>query len=235
MKKYILLFVLIAFSWQVNAQFSVTYSAGYGDYKMTNLKSLLNEIESGISSQYPNIPFKITDNFPGYINHNLDFSYRIKKHEFGIKNTYLTTGGKVAYSDYSGEYNGKLLLNAFRFGLSYRFYQPVAEFKNSGSLCLFGEISDAITFTNLKSKEVIRLFEETQHATDNIDSNSAGVSISPMLGLKWFVCPRIGLHISAGYDFQFDSKFKFQGQKTDLEADWSGFRTNAGLSIYFGK
>lgn len=234
MKKYILLFILFASIISgTKAQFTIAYSPGYGSYKMDDLKSLLNNMTSNASGQLNGVPVKVVDNFPGYIAHSVDLSYRISRHEFGLRGTYLTTGGKVAYSDYSGEYYGKLTLNGYRFGLNYRFYIPAADFGNSGSLSFFLEASPGITFSNLKSKEYLRILDQEQNVDENLDMDATGVSLLPQIGLKWDITSNIGVHVSGGYDFQLGSKFKSEGEKTMLKSDWSGIRINGGVSYTF--
>ncbi|MDR2955744.1 MAG: hypothetical protein LBV43_11750 [Prevotella sp.] len=234
MKKHIFLITLfIIITLSAKSQFSVSYSAGYGSYEMGDMKNLLNNMANELGGQLPGIPVKVVDNFPGYVTHNLDLSYRIKRHEFGFRSTYMTTGGKIGYSDYTGEYSGKLTLNGYRIGLNYRYYVPVADFGKSGLLSFFAELSPGITFSNLKSKEYIYLniLEERQDTDDNIDMNANGVSLLPQIGVKWFLTPNIGIHVSGGYDFQLGSYFKYQGVKSNIKSDWSGLRINGGVSF----
>lgn len=236
MKKHILLIALLLIvSLSAKAQFSVTYRAGYGQYEMSDMKNMLEQMRLNMMLQVSNIPFEIVDNFPGHLTHTLDVAYRFKRHEIGIQGTYNTTGGKLAYSDYTGKYWGKFTSNGYRLGLSYRIYHPVSEFNNLGSLSLFAEFSPAVTFSNLKSEEYLKIFNEEQSADENIDIDAKGISLLPQLGLKWDITPNIGISFSGGYDFQLGSHFSYQGKKSSLKSDWSGLRINGGISFSFGK
>jgi len=236
MKKYILTLLLsIIMVSGAKAQFSVSYSAGYGDYKMNDMKDMMRSMLSSALSEYPQIPFAIVDNFPGYLNHTFDLSYKAGRHEAGIRFSYLTTGGKVAYSDYTGEYSGELTLNGYRIGLNYRFYIPVAETGKSGSVSLFAEMSPGITFSNLKSNEYMRIFTHYSKASEELDMKANGISLLPQVGAKWFITPLIGIHIGGGYDFQLGSRLKYQKQKTYIKSDWTGFRFSGGISFTFGR
>lgn len=236
MKKYILSFILIlTFSVGAKAQFSVGYSVGYGSYDMGDMKGLLNNMKSAMLSQYPDLPFAVADNFPGHATHSLDLAYRIKGHEMGLRGTYLTTGGNVAYSDYTGKYSGKLTLNGYRLGLNYRYYAPGFDV-GTGTLSLYVELSPGIMFTNLKSEEYIRIFDQAQYADENLDMNATGFFLLPQVGAKWDIIPSLGVHIGGGYDIQVTSNnFKQQGQKTFYKPDWSGIRINGGISYTFGR
>jgi hypothetical protein len=232
MKKYIsllILYLIIAFN--ANAQFSASYSLSYGNYKMDDMKDFLNNMTKAIEYQLSGIPVAVVDNFPGYIIHNLDLSYNIKRHEIGFRGTYMTTGGKIAYSDYTGEYSETLLLNGFRLGANYRFYFPFVDSNKSGSLCLFAEISPGITFSKLKSREYIKIFDHRQETDENLDLSTNGISLLPQLGIKWQIAKHIGIHLSGGYDFQLGSRFKYEGAETKITSDWSGIRINGGVSF----
>lgn len=214
-----------------NAQFAISYSLGYDSYKMDDMKELLDNMAKEISYQLSGIPVVVVDDFPGYITHNLSLSYRIKRHEMGLNGTFLTTAGKIAYSDYTGEYSGKLILNGFRVGINYRFYIPIIDFNKNSSLSLYTEISPGITFSKLKSKEYIRIFDQSENANTNLNLKANGISLLPQVGIKWLVTRHIGIQIGGGYNLQLGSHLKYNGTKSNITADWSGFRVNGGLSF----
>lgn len=227
MKKYILILALILTTINSYAQFSVSYSAGYGSYKMDDLKNLLDQRLSEIDSR---IDAQITDKFPGYITHTIDASYGIKDHEFGLKLTYLTTGGKIAYSDYSGEYMEKLTLNGYRIGALYRNHFAKVQLSKACNISFFGELSPGIIFSKLDYESYIKLGDDKENIPDNISCNMTGFTILPQIGAKFNIPYNIGFLLTGGYDFEFGSKIK---NDTDIRADWSGIRINAGVSYNF--
>ena len=230
MKNYItILLILISFS--AKAQFSISYAAGYGTYQMNDLKSL---IETAYEQMAPTLPpgARIVDNFPGYLTHTLDGTYLLKHHEMGLKASYLTTGATIAYSDYSGKYEEKIILNGYRVGLLYRIHsnaRKVGPYK----LSFFGEFSPAVTLTRLKYQASINLPESDVHeeASDNLSTDESGYSLQPLLGCRLAVARQLAFFISAGYDFEFGAKLSTTNDY--YRADWSGFRANAGLSWLF--
>lgn len=233
MKKYIItvLCVLIGVI-GMHAQVSVSYSVGYGDYKMNDMNRLLDASLQAAQSSLP-AGLRITDNFPAYITHNLDVAYSLNRHEVGLKGSYLTTGGKIAYADYSGKYYEKLTLNGYRVGGMYKFHFFRTQIGKQ-SFSIFGEVSPAITFTQLKYKALLSLPDYNVQETnpeDNLSTNETGFSIQPLIGGQLFITKNLFTSISLGYDFEFGSKLETTNNV--LRADWSGFRMNAGVGYKF--
>ena len=77
---YIILFLVTTLG--VNAQFSVSYTAGYGSYKMGDMKKLL---ESAFQMEQGTMPagLRIVDNFPAYVTQSVDFTYKRDRMEWG--------------------------------------------------------------------------------------------------------------------------------------------------------
>ena len=233
MKKYItLIFLALMASATANAQVRISYSIGYGDYKMDDMNRLLDASLSLIVMELP-AGVTITDRFPGYVTHNLDAVYAYKRHELGLKGTYMTTGGKIAYADYSGRYNEELTLNGYRVGAMYRFHF-LQTLIGPLPLSFYGELSPAITFTSLKYKSLLSLPDydiNEWSPEDNVSTDETGYSIQPMLGGQLFATPNLFFLLSAGYDFQFGSKLSTTNNV--LRADWTGFRINGGVGFSF--
>ena len=82
MKKYIFILFLMLISIGSKAQFTVSYSAGYGSYRMKDLKDGVNAALLKMKESMP-VNLKIMDNYPGYINHNVTLSYIRQNHEAG--------------------------------------------------------------------------------------------------------------------------------------------------------
>lgn len=233
MKKYILLILcVLGGAMSVHAQVSVSYSVGYGDYKMSDMNRLLDASLSALQNSFPS-GVRITDKFPGYVTHNLDATYSFHRHEVGVKGTFMTTGGQIAYSDYSGKYKEKLTLNGYRLGVMYRFHFIKTHIGRM-PLSLFGEASPAITFTKLKYKASLTLPEYNINETnpdDHISTNETGFSIQPLVGAQLFLTKGLFISLSLGYDFEFGAKLGTMNNA--LRADWSGFRANAGIGYKF--
>lgn len=233
MKKQITFIILaLVATIAVNAQVKMSYTVGYGDYAMNDMNKLLDSSLKLIQGQFPP-EVRITDKFPGYITHNVDVTYQLKRHEFGLKGTYMTTGGKIAYADYSGEYYEKLTLNGYRIGAMYRFHFLKSNIGNL-PLSFYGELSPAITFTSLKYKALLSLPDYNINEVnlgDNVGTNETGFSIQPLIGAQLFVTHNIFVTLSGGYDIEFGSTLSTTNNI--LRADWTGFRVNGGVGLSF--
>lgn len=229
MKKVTFILFIILFSFQARAQFTVNYSFGYGTYKMNDMQDILKTALDQMNGTYPGLDARIVDNFPGYITHSLDLGYLLKQHEFGLRGSFLTTGGKISRADYSGEYEETLTLTGIQLKLYYRNYFYTSRINNNSSLSLFGELSPGIIFSKMKTGGHLTLDNQTQQM-DQVKVNGTNFSVSPQVGIKYNLTPHIGFLISSGYDFNFGSDVdKLGGNKID----WSGFRVNGGVSYTF--
>ena len=221
MRKYITFFFIL-FGLSAHAQVSISYSAGYSDYKMTDAKQALENMFRSIK---PNLPenLEITENFPGYITHNLDLTYQIKSHEVGAKFSYYTTGGIIAYSDYSGKYKNSAIFNGYKFGLIYRihFWVPNDRFS------VFFEISPALVSTDIKYKLEYPFSNQNVHKQISDKDSESAVSIQPLLGCRFAITKNILIFGRGGYDYLFTSK------SNPAIANWSGIRGEAGITWKF--
>lgn len=236
MKKYILITSFIFFAIAAKAQFTVSYSAGYGDYKMEYLKEMAEKAFAQMQEQVPGVDLKLLSNYPGYITHGIALTYMRKNHEMGFTGTYLTTGAKMAYADYSGEIMQKSAINGYRVGVVYRFFQPVADLSSLGKLSVFGEVSPGIMFSNYEESGYL-IVNNTSLSNTSYKFSNTLFSIVPAVGLRLNVTPGLAFNLSGGYDFSFygDQWETVNSMIINKEMDWSGIRINAGVSYTFGK
>ena len=196
MKNFVLLFFAGLFAFSAKSQLKIEYSAGYGDYKMNDMKAELNAIQSDLKQQYP-VDIGITDLFPAYVTHHIGATYLLTRHEAGIGFTYLTTAGKLAYSDYSAQLMNKLTLNAYRIGLLYRYHFYQLTVSNTIRLSFYGEVSPGLTFTRLKTKGYIRVGNELENLDDKylINRNTKGFSALPQAGVNLKLPYGLGIEV----------------------------------------
>lgn len=228
MKRNLLIIVILLISFNVKAQINVSYSVGYGSYKMSDMKDIAEMVLDQAVSNV-GVPLKLTDNFPGYIIHSGELTYQLRKHEFGLNGAYMTTGAKYAYSDYSGKYNSKILVDAYKIGLVYKYHFFETRLSNN-PFSLFLELNPSAVFTDAKVKDYINLYEQniTEDQTENLLSDEFGFSIQPMLGCRVKILDHLTFHLGAGYDFEFATKVN-----PLQRVDWSGFRLKGGFGCSF--
>lgn len=111
----------------VHAQFRLWASAGFGMYSMNDLK----EIQKGIGSSFP-IQGQITDQFPGTTYYEAGFikDSEDRKPFYGLALLYMSTGGRVQYTDYSGSLTSDQLVSCIGFSIPFGLIlNPESTFK----------------------------------------------------------------------------------------------------------
>lgn len=247
MKKYIVLLALLCVALVSKAQFTISYSAGYGDYKMDKMQTFMDEALSALLSQVPSLPYRLVSNFPGNVNHRFDATYLKGPYEFGLTGGYNSTGSKLAYSDYSGKYSQKITANAIRLAALYRYHVPISTSGKRNVFSAYGEFSVGAVFTDFKYDGFIEIGNKRNDFKNFFSNSASGFTLQPMLGVKYNVTQNIAFHLAGGYEFEFGSNieetityesnnaYNRQPITTEYRLDWSGFRANAGVSYTFSQ
>ncbi|MNJ96354.1 hypothetical protein D3C87_140780 [compost metagenome] len=228
MRKLLLSITLLFITITSMAQIGFGYRFGIGNYKMSEMSSFLNVIQSGIKLDYP-VPISVTDNFPNHYTNYGEITYSIKKNDYGVNFTYLSTGGRLAYSDYSGAIAYNLNANAYRIGAVYRNFFFQTNERQDKNLSLFAEISPAITINNITSDG----YYQTPSGHNEIDkkhlveSKSTGFSVTPYMGIQWNIVKALGVNLGLGYNAEISGK---SSEMRDAKTDWSGLRVGLGLN-----
>ncbi len=228
MNRYIILITLLLLSASTKAQLNISYSVGYGQYQMRDMKNMAKTVEGSINWLLGE-KLKMTDNFPAYITHNGEVTYQLNQHEFGISGDYMTSGSEYAYADYSGNYSAKIVAEAFKIGLMYKFHfynTKIAE----APFSVFLSLIPSAVLTDVKVKEEVDLHEQNLHEkmSEDIIKSKFGFSMQPMVGCRLIFFDHLLIQTSAGYDFELGTRIN-----PTYRVDWSGFRLNGGLGIRF--
>ena len=78
---------------------SLSFGAGISSYDVSPIKEEFH----GILSNY-DFPAKITDDFPNYPNSYVEGLLDLRNFSLGLFYNIVSSGGRIAYSDYSGSY-----------------------------------------------------------------------------------------------------------------------------------
>lgn len=211
-----------------SAQLSVEYTPGYGIYTQKgDLQKLLDTKLQAILPVLPNA--KIVADFPNYFTHTFGLNYVYNREEFGFQITRMSTGGKIAYSDYSGTYTNKLTLSGVRIGTRYRYDYKDLLFKGKQKLILFWELSPGVIVSSLKHSVYSEYPSKTVTESNNPDYSSTVFSLLPQMGARTSY-GRFGFHALAGYDLEFGGKLD-NGYHTKIS--WMGLRVGIGFSYTF--
>jgi hypothetical protein len=117
----LLIFLFLIFPVLLNAQkLAFQYEFGYGSFQLKDIKAIQDKIENTMSEYGA----RSMEYFPNHYIQSAAVGYISGQHHFGITGAFLTTGGRVHVSDYSGEYKTDMVLTGNRFGIFYRYYIP---------------------------------------------------------------------------------------------------------------
>lgn len=222
--KSILLLIFSATSLLTQAQgIKLSAEINYGTYRMQSLK----EFQTPPSGYY--IPLKVVDDFPGFVGFKMHALYPISnKFSTGIYAGFSTTGGKTAYSDYSGSASNTIVCRGYSVG-SYNEVK-VREF-GSYSLAatfLMGVIVNDATFAT-KGQAMFYTYEDEEKFKSVNMMFNPGASLTRTFDLFF-------LRALISYEFNFagDLKSKENGDhllnfNDPVKVQWDGLRV--GLAV----
>ena len=211
---------------------ALQYGLGYGSFKLEDIKTIQGRVKNTMS-QYG---ARITENFPNYFIQSVAFGLIVGQHHTGIRGSFLTTGGRVHVSDYSGEYKADMLLSGVRFGLFYRYYIP----NNSQWFNIYLQIESGILSSNLKMNEKLVLGSR-KILEENFTFKSKGAYFEPSIGVCFKPLNWLHLSLGGGYEIDTGGKMKLSSNNNkytyrgDDKINWNGFRFNAGLILIVPK
>jgi hypothetical protein len=215
---------LVFFPLNALAQVKFELDYGFGQYAMKDLKSF----NQGILETLP-IKAQVTDNFPvtSYWKAGvLPYSYKFLS--LGLTGVYNSTGSRIDYVDFSGEYKLDQVLISKGFGLIIRITSEIGKFKLS-------ENNDLIyAFTKCEMTETIL---DSQH---KYNFKSKSFQFEPGFRLAYEITP-FQLAVKISYNVDFKGPLSLKDDKENyltiphsdekVQTDWSGFR--AGISLCF--
>ena len=229
--KFLLLAVLLLTAWAAAAQSSLFLEprVGYGTFQMSSMKEFQQTIKNGNS-----LDVRVTDNFGPYFQYGLGVGRFVRSYRLGAFYEFGSTGGRVAYSDYSGEYRNDNILNYHATGVSFEHLAPLG----TGKFHFVKGIEANSVVSVLKVKEYARVFDESVSSNDNFYAIGGG--LKPYIGLHRQLF-RFHTVLSVGYLFNLNTAFRVPGQwdayllrnsrGDKLNPNWSGLRLNLTFSI----
>ncbi|MCF8227725.1 MAG: hypothetical protein K9G58_05060 [Bacteroidales bacterium] len=188
--------------------------SGVGSYNMKEMSEYVNFAKIFIP-----VDVKTFNDFPPYLNYHLALRKHGKNEQdyFEIEYAFYSTGSRLNYQDYSGEYNLDVKLNAFSFALKYgTFFHQGKHLK----LGLYQQLSSY--FTKIKFIEEINVYGESGTSKSSAGTKHLGLEAGAM-GVYPF-SNKMGLFTSLGY---YQQMYTFR--KGKYVPDWSGIRFELGL------
>lgn len=229
-KTYLLL-VFILSATTIKAQ-DILFGASFGGgtFSMNSTKEFNQFISSGL-------PFKaeLTTNFPPYFFLKVEALYSLPKNfAVGVNFTSTSTGARLSYADYSGNYKLDNVQNGLFAGI--KILNGGAPGKVTGfNLGLEG----GVALSKMKIDETMKVFD--QATSDNTRVNSMGFYVQP--GVYYFIVPKSQFRFSANvsYYFGIEKGYHLPNQKDaqlinpdtqkQIKPQWDGVRV--GVTAYW--
>ena len=206
---------------------------GYGSYDMSDLKLLHQDLMS-----IYNVPIKATSAFPAYYNWQIQFMNHSRDglNGLGFVWGHVSTGGRLAYSDYSGELRSDQLVRAENIGGMYERIIPVTE-----NWSVVPAVQLLLTFTSMKSEELNRVYDYS--SINSIQFDAIGGGITPEVGVRYrlgslLVNAHIGYHLATSrelYRKGTGATYLFRSNGVRIKPQWDGLRGGITLGKTFGK
>ena len=227
-----LLAALLLLSATVAAQekFYLEPRLGFGTFRMASMKELQQTVirETGVNA-------KAVDTFGPYFQFGVGLVRDLDEEtRLGLFAEHGSTGGRVAYEDYSGEFMFDTPVSYHALGASLYSHQPI---KESGFSLVAG-IEANIFFSELKIETHARLYEDDEASEDKF--NSIGFGLKPSVGLQYPLYS-LPVRLSVGYMASASKPFHVPGEpdyqlrrnnaSDSLEPSWSGLRISLTVSV----
>ncbi len=216
--KYVfLIFILLAALQQAYSQkYEADIAIGYSSYATTDLKRLQDEITLDNS-----FSFKATDRFPSQPYLQLTIAKKMNDgNRIGLFWGYLSTGGRITVSDYSGEILYDQILMNHELGMNLNLY--LTELKSEKG-APFVQIKISALLSRLELNESVYL-SSGENFEDKLTLIAQNVAITPSIGFETQIM-RFPIRVAAGYlmqvtEFPFhlrenrDAKLRISGDNT---------------------
>lgn len=224
MKKRIILIILLSTINTFSQQGKIFVETNFNTFSHSKLSDFQKEFKEDIEP----IPIKTTDNFPANIGFTL--GYEIVKSNTSIFLSYNSTGGKLSYSDYSGNIKLEESLNAITFGGIY--FANLSEKK---------DFRLGLKAFSMFSSLAIESYSKIENSIDEdfIEFNSFDIGFGALINYEYPLSFLI-LKANIGFDVVFGGKLKFKDNNKahlinnsdeDVTTGWSGLRTGLGIAI----
>lgn len=209
-------------------QVRFTFRTGYGSFSMAEMKKYQDDLALG----FPVSP-EITSQFPSYFVYDAGVDALFDDNViFGMSVSRGSTGGRVHYSDYSGEIGSDQLLSYTAVGMNIGT-QLVSQ---SGRLVLSAFVRPSIVITKFTASNYSTIGSE--HRESSRQYNSFNTMLQPTVDIT-FRHKQFGFGVYSGYNLTVRKSFLANSGSSlsstlpdETYADWSGVRVGAGVSYY---
>lgn len=208
---------------------------GYGTYSMRELKNMQASAAANTA-----VNAKVTDNFPAYFNYGLKYLFNSPVDDrYGLVAEVGSTGGRLAYADYSGSYREDLLLRYGRFGVVVESHRELPK----GFTAKIGmELS--VVFSRLVYEGELVVYKGGS-VSETYTFVSMGGAVQPTIALERKVGP-INLGLQAGASLGASEVFHLKDNRDaklidsakdneKISPNWNGLRVGFYVGVPLNK
>lgn len=228
--RLLLLLMIATPAW---AQLKVGLATGYGSYAMGDMKALQKELLKDFPAGA-----RITEEFPAFLYYELNATYLLNEtFTVGGLVNYGSTGGRINYTDYSGEVSGNQLIQFVSAGAWLGL--QLTGYEKNFRVHLDVRPQFSYSFLNLEFYSRLGNYDDEE----SIKFNSLNLAIEPGIRAEYYRT-RIGVNIFAGYNINAikgdliwseNENAYLQNEDGDkIYLDLSGFRVQVGVFYRFG-
>lgn len=228
------LFVLIflgAFSLsgksQSNTLFASTY---YGDFKMKDIKDLQSRVLSEST-----LPLRVTEEISGYWGYELDYRFSLsEKNRLGFYSGFISTGGRLYYSDFSGFTHFDIVSKGYYIGSE--FFRKI---NKSETLDVNLSFRAGATFSNLEINSGLSLVNSGS-SLEELLFVSTNIHLAPQVSVEKSF-KRLLVRVFTGYEYNVKGDVRLKENREvfltnnneAIGVDWGGLRIGFSCGIGF--
>jgi hypothetical protein len=231
MKKLFVIIFIISLALKVHSDaYDFRMKIGYITFNMKHLKELQNEILEDINS------IGIQSKKFGNYSNTLSYQIQFLRKKTGFFYEFASTGSRIDYRDYSGNYTFDQILNKHAIGF-HGEHNPIPQFTDN----LIQYIQIAYTFTTLDYKERVKVFGENLADSSTLFYSKGG---SLELGVSYKLLEEpILVMFDVGGSVAYSQAFYLKGnsdaqlstEENLVNPTWSGFKVGFTFSYDFKK
>jgi hypothetical protein len=200
-------------------KWNVSPAIFYGTFKMSSMKDLQENM-----ARWSSFPAKVVDDFPGNIGYSFQAGYSVSKRvEVGLRYQFTSTGGRVDYGDYSGEFGYDYLLRSNSLGIFTN-----VRLNNSTQWPICFSFAAGEVRTDLEIISYFRLFDNS--SSESYSESSTNYFFNPAINFNRQLSEHFRMYVGAGYEFQIHGNLLGD----DITAEWDGVRMSLGMNYVFG-
>lgn len=206
----------------------------YGSYNTVLLKDFQETLRNRAVIDFQ-LPIERTDDFPGYFGYELSLAVGLGKFEFGLQGASRSTGGRISYSDYSGQFaidnylTNKEVMVSVGIMLEKSDVSEIAAGINAGMAFTDHTWSSRLHLQGGEPLEQLLEFE----------------SLNKVLGVnfryRYYLLSWAYAELIFRYDHHFTGELKWVEDNNAylldtvngkvVQANWSGFRLGLGIGV----